>query len=532
MKTQIMKTQLFVITFTIISIFSFSQNLIFKEKLLAPDGELNDRFGWAVDVQGDVLVGGDIFDNTDPLLSTGAAYIFRKDSNGNFNFEQKLKAPFLSASDNYAREVKINGDFIAIGATRYKFANSSNGFPIVDSAGAVFLYKHNPSTNLWDLVNQIFAPTRVSNRLFGQRIIITNTQLFITEIEHRYTSFNASRAGKIHVYDYDSNGNVTYNQGIDNPEPTTNDFFGAEIALSGNTLAAGTYGERLDENGTNPLNSAGAVYVFEKDGTGIYNFQQKIVPNTRVMFSSFGGGLDLNNDTLVVGAVNENRVQPGTTNTADCGIAYVFKKNGTTWSQTTFIEPPSIEFNAEYGSSINLDGNTVFISYEGGKVTFNSTTGLSGLVDQITLDNTGQVTDRFVIAPPFPDSTSEFGYMTSWDGNQLAVGAYADSGDIDGNSLNESPGAVYVYNFDTNLSTNAFSSAALKISNPVEEKITVFSLKKDSNYHIYDLNGQLIMQGKLALSNPTIDISWVTNGVYILSINIGDSYQNFKIIKT
>ena len=519
-----MKTQLFLNIFILISIFSFSQNPTFQEKIITPGTELSSAFGVSVDVQGDVLVGSDTSDPNGSVAGTGAAFVYRKDGNGNFSFEQKLKAPLLDAGDSYGIDVEINGNFIAVGAFRYKFSETANGFPTVNRAGAVFLYKYNTNTNAWDLVNQIYAPTRVLNHEFGWRIILTDTQLFVSE---RFTS----NAGKVHVYDYDSNGNVTYNQGIDNPEPNSSDLFGWEISLSGNTLAIGANGEEFDQNGNNELNNAGAVYVFERNGSGLFNLQQKIVPNTRVTSANFGGGLDLNNNNLVVGAINETRIQPGTTNTLSCGIAYVFKYNGATWSQTALIEPPTVENNADFGSSINLDNNTVLISYEGGRVPFNGSSRTSGLVEQITLDNSGQVSNRFTIAPPFPDSTGEFGYITSWDGNQLAVGAFADRGDINGNILNESPGAVYVYNLDANLATDTFSSTTLKINNPVKDKLTIINLKKNANYNIYDINGKSIQTGKISISNSNIDTSWIAKGFYVLNIDSDDRHQNFKIIK-
>ncbi|WP_026754121.1 T9SS type A sorting domain-containing protein [Sediminibacter sp. Hel_I_10] len=527
-------TYFFFSAFTFTVVLSFSQNVTFSEKILTPGEEFSSVFGVSVDIQESVLVGSDPSDLNGAVPSTGAAYIYRKNNNGNFEFEQKLKAPLLEAGDVYGTDVAINGDFIAVGSSRYEFANTTSGLPIVNKAGAVFLYKYNTNTSQWDLVNQIFAPTRLLFHEFGWRLLITDTQLFISEIYYKNTSVNALRTGKVHIYDYDNDGNVTYNQGVDNPEPTSHDFFGSEIALSGNTLAVGARGEQLDENGTNQLTNAGAVYIFEKDDLGFYNLQQKILPNPRVAFANFGEGLDIYNNTLAVGAVGEVSMVPGTSDVADCGVAYIFKKIGSTWSQTASIIPPTVEFNANYGSSINLKDNIVFIGYEGGRVPYNGSTRNSGLVEQITLDNSGQVTNKFTIAPPFPDTTNEFGYITSWDGNQLAVGVYADRGDIDGNLIlsgTVSPGAIYVYDTNATLSTNAFSSVKLKVTNPVKEEITVFNLKEKANYTLYDLYGKLILQGNIITSNPSIDLSLITNGIYLLSIHSKNSPQDFKIIK-
>ena len=527
-----MKTQITTLILICISIITYSQSSTFNEKIMAPDGSFNDRFGWAVDVQGDILVGGDIFDGTVSEPNTGAAYVFRKNSSGNFIFEQKLKAPFLESYDNYASEVEINGDFIAVGAPRYKYNDSANGFPTVESAGAVFLYKYNSAINQWELVNQIFAPTRQLNHLFGFRVYLTNNQIFISEIEHRYTNVNALRSGKIHVYNYDNNGNVTYNQGIDNPEPSSNDFFGSEISLFGNTLAIGARGEKEDANGNNTLNFAGAVYVFESNNMGQFILQQKIVPSTRFAYADFGDGLDIDDSTLVVGASSETRVQPGTSNTADCGIVYIFKKVNNTWSQTEIVEPPNVEFNAGYGASINLIENTALISYKGGRVPYNGSTIASGLVEELNIDSNGNIDNRYVIPPPFPDSTNEFGYITSWDGNQLAVGAYADRGDINGSIIPEgSPGAVYIYNLSNSLSTTSSTFHNIRILNPVENTINIYGLENDGTYRLFDLQGKTIAEGKLTHVDPHIDIFNLAKGIYLLNIKVESSVQNFKVLK-
>ena len=176
--------------------------------------------------------------------------------------------------------------------------------------------------------------------------------------------------------------------------------------------------------------------------------------------------------------------------------------------------------------------NTALISYKGGRVPYNGSTIASGLVEELNIDSNGNIDNRYVIPPPFPDSTNEFGYITSWDGNQLAVGAYADRGDINGSIIPEgSPGAVYIYNLSNSLSTTSSTFHNIRILNPVENTINIYGLENDGTYRLFDLQGKTIAEGKLTHVDPHIDIFNLAKGIYLLNIKVESSVQNFKVLK-
>ena len=516
-----------------ISLSAASQSAVFTKKILPPDALDTGVFGVSIAQSNTIICVGDTSDNDGSVALTGAVYILEKQNN-DFSSVQKLKAPFLESGDAYGFDISIHGDFIAVGAGRYEFNNSATGLPRISDAGAVFLYKRNASTSQWDLVNTLFAPTRFQNNQFGWKVILTDTELIVTEGQYRYSTPFATRAGRVYVYNYDNAGNITLHQTIDNPEPTTDDFFGEDLALSGNTLAIGARGEKLDSQGANSLNSAGAVYLFNKNNSGMYVQQQKVVADPRVGGANFGAGIAIDGDVLAVGAINETRMPEGTTNIFDCGIAYIFKNISGTWTQTAVIEPSEIEQNASFGRSIALAGDNVFIGYEGGRVPFNGSSRANGSVNRYQLNPNGSVSNFTLIAPPYPDTTGNFGYNISLDDSHLVVGAFSDRGDVDGALLSDgtlSPGAIYIYDVTSTLSIETSVFEGLKLyPNPAREAFRLSGFSADGVLTLYTSTGKKIKQMPYS-SGDMVDISRLSVGLYHVNFQSQNSIYTTKLIK-
>lgn len=97
-------------------------------KLLATDGFDGDSLGDAAAISGDtVIVGASRADAPDP--DAGAAYLFERDAGGPNNWGQvaKLTAIDGETSDIFGDAVAIDGDTLAVGATRDDDRGSSSG---------------------------------------------------------------------------------------------------------------------------------------------------------------------------------------------------------------------------------------------------------------------------------------------------------------------------------------------------------------------------------------------------------------------
>ena len=219
------------------------------------------------------------------------------------------------------------------------------------------------------------------------------------------------------VYVYVPHGDTWIQQAYikaSNPGVTDNFGFATALSADGNTLAVSAHFEAGGDTGVDAdqnddsIPQAGAVYVFTRNGT-IWTQQayikasntghigERLDPDEQPdlagehfgpiasgeysyadsygeMFDDgdqFGSAIALSDDgnTLVVTATAEDSGTPGVDSDQDdnskrsAGAAYVFRRDGTTWSQTNYIKPSNPEVDALFGYSVALsaDGNRVAI---------------------------------------------------------------------------------------------------------------------------------------------------------------------------
>jgi len=108
-----------------------------------------------------------------------------------------------------------------------------------------------------------------------------------------------------------------------------NDQFGFSVALSGDTLAVGAVDKNSEDLNIppNPIDKAGAVYVFIRDNVGDWDEEEFLQAFNAEAGDQFGFSVALSGDTLAVGAVGKDsedlNIPPNPIDKA--GAAYVFQ---------------------------------------------------------------------------------------------------------------------------------------------------------------------------------------------------------------
>jgi hypothetical protein len=260
--------------------------------------------------------------------------------------------------------------------------------------------------------------------------------------------------------------------------PDANDQFGTSVALSadGNTLAVGAFGEASAASGIDgnqadntAAPNAGAVYMFVRTGT-TWTQQAYIKASNPRPGAGFGVSVALSADgnTLAVGADGESSAATGINgNQADfsarnAGAAYVFVRNGTTWTQQAYVKASNTGLNDLFGLALALsaDGNTLAVGAAGeASVAF----GINGPQADNSLPDAGAVyvfvrsgaiwSQQAYIKGSNTGAGDAFGVRVSLsgDGNTLAVGAQREDSPatgIDGNQFDDTAtdaGAVYLF---------------------------------------------------------------------------------------
>ena len=155
------------------------------------------------------------------------------------------------------------------------------------------------------------------------------------------------------------------------------DQFGFSLAVSadGNTLAVGALTEDSGSSGINGnqadngAQSAGAVYVFARSGSG-WAQQAYVKPANPDAGDMFGYSVSLSADgnTLAVGSFDEDGsghgINPPVDNrSAGSGAAYLFTRTGIMWSQQAYIKAANGESQDSFGVQVALsdDGLTLLV---------------------------------------------------------------------------------------------------------------------------------------------------------------------------
>ena len=129
-----------------------------------------------------------------------------------------------------------------------------------------------------------------------------------------------------------------------------NDFFGFNVALSGDTAVIGATKVDDDIRGVD----VGAAYVFTRSGNS-WHQQAKLTADDGAAKDEFGGNVALSGDTAVIGAMFQDDKGDNS------GSAYVFTRSGTTWSQQVKLTAADGAEGDAFGQSIALSGDTVVI---------------------------------------------------------------------------------------------------------------------------------------------------------------------------
>ena len=123
------------------------------------------------------------------------------------------------------------------------------------------------------------------------------------------------------------------------------DHFGISVAVSGNTAVVGAYNDDVGANG-----DQGSAYVFTRSGS-TWTQQAQLTASDGASNDLFGQSVGISGDTAVVGAYHDD-----VGSSVDQGSAYVFTRSGTTWTQQAQLTASS---TFEFGVSVAVSGETV-----------------------------------------------------------------------------------------------------------------------------------------------------------------------------
>jgi FG-GAP repeat/Bacterial cadherin-like domain len=184
--------------------------------------------------------------------------------------------------------------------------------------------------------------------------------------------------------------------------------YGVATAINGDTLVIGANSQERGRL------LSGAAYVFVRNGAG-WTMQAKLLPTDSVAIHFFGWAVDVSGNTIVIGAPGDNFA--GTYS----GAAYVFERTGTTWTQRAKLIPSVTRAGDEFATSVAIDGDTIVAGSN-----YHDDGAPDGGAAFVFVRNGSTWTEQAKLLPSDPSVRDWFGLSVAVDGNRIAVGAIYD----------------------------------------------------------------------------------------------------------
>lgn len=368
-------------------------------KLLASDAAENDRFSISVAVSGDTAVVGAFNDDHAGGADAGSAYIFVRNA-GVWSQQAKLTASDASSGDFFGRSVAISGDTVVIGTV---YAESAYVF--VRSGG------------VWTQQAKLIASDPAGGDNFGVRVAISGD----TAVIGSYHDDHAAGIDAGSAYVFVRAGIIWTQQAkLIASDAEASDWFGETVALSGDTAVIGTL---LDDNAGG--SNAGSAYVFVRAGTA-WAQQAKLTAVDAAANDWFGNSVDVSGNTVVVGAIYDDN--PGG---IDAGSAYVFVREGTTWTQQVKLTASDATADDNFGIAAAISDNTVLVGAHA-----NDSAGGNAGSAYVFVRSGGVWTEQAQLIASDAATGDGFGYSVSLSDDFVVVGAqgYDDAGSDTGSA--------------------------------------------------------------------------------------------------
>jgi len=333
----------------------------------ASDAEMGENFGKTVSISGNIAIVGSYHDSedetgVDSLYYAGSAYFFERDEHGNWHEIQKIVASDRSVYDLFGLFVSISGNYAIVGVPWSDL--DATGKNLLNSAGSAYIFERNGS-GTWNEVQKIVASDRAANDFFGGSVAVSGSYAIIgANYEDEDASGNGTliNAGSAYIFEREDNGNWNQVQKIIAADRHNEDEFGMSVGISGDYAIVGAYYEDEDASDINTIECAGSAYIFERNGSGIWNEVQKIVASDRSMYDLFGNSVDISGEYIIVGAMSEEEDDEGDDTRVSAGSAYIFEPNGTgTWQEVQKIVASDRAEYDLFGIDVAISGDIAIV---------------------------------------------------------------------------------------------------------------------------------------------------------------------------
>lgn len=337
----------------------------------ASNAEAGDLFGGSLALSGDTLVvgareedssatgiDGDATDNS--TSESGAVYVFVRAAQNNWSQQAYIKGSSAQVNDLFGSSVALSGDTLVVGAREKDRGTAGN-----TDVGVAYVFVRDAG-NVWTQQAKLSPSSPDGSDRFGTSVAISGDTLAIGAINEDgstngingdQTDNSIPNSGAVYVYNRAPGGTVWTEQAyIKASNTSTNQKFGTALSLYGDTLAVGAPTD-LDTP-----TAAGTTYVFVRDGSNVWSQQTAITPINAEIGDVFGVSVSLYNNTLAIGARDENSGATGVNgdetdnSTPGAGAVYIYTRDtSNNWTKDAYVKASNSGNSDAFGTSVAVN---------------------------------------------------------------------------------------------------------------------------------------------------------------------------------
>ena len=320
--------------------------------------------------------------------------------------QAKLTASDGEGGDYFGNSIAISGDTVVVGARGDDSYNGSAYVFVKPVSGWATTSTYNA---------KLTASDRAANDYLGISIAISGDTVVVGA--HGDDVYR----GSAYVYEKPVggwSGSLTETAKLTASDRAVNDYFGVSVAISGNTVVIGAWGDDCK------VPDCGSAYVFVKPVSGwatTSTYDAKLTGTNTTGDDWFGIRVAIDGDTVVVGAsrhdfeLDSNR-----------GVAYVFEKPGSGWSGTVFesakLAATDGTLNDNLGISVAISGDKAVVGAYG----YYSYRGSAYIFEKPGSGWSGTIWEAAKLTASDGVGGDYFGNSIAISGDTVVVGAYLD----------------------------------------------------------------------------------------------------------
>ncbi len=306
-------------------------------------------------------------------------------------FQTKIAPMDGQAGDNLGTSVSVSGDRAIVGA----YADDDKGM----ESGSAYVFLRNGET--WSYEAKLLADDGVDGDNFGASVALFGDRAIVGSPRD---DASAADSGSAYIF-VRSGGTWLQEAKLVAADGGPSDDFGNAVAIFENTAIAGARGA------DSPIFQAGAAYVFAFDGMS-WSQQAKLVASDGAQDDFFGQSVSLYNGWAMIGSPYDDDLGPFS------GSAYVFMRNGTSWSEYAKLLALDGEPGDWFGMSVSFDPGTAFVGAFG-----DDDRGSNAGSVYVFSELGGNWNQAQKLLAPDGVADDKFGYSVSYSGDKAIIGA-------------------------------------------------------------------------------------------------------------